>query len=475
MIPMNITEMLHKMCQETLSNADVNAICKARGFSARESATRALFENFFLSETGVAAAMATLDRQEVILLHLLHHLDKAVDVTVLGPIYSPKTSSTYGTFTQRYRDVFTAARTNLVRRGLLLMAEAPSGGDTQMERWRFRFPPQFERFLPPLFEKLHTWAGDGEVNTQIVRATVMGLAQKTGEPTLCADDDFALRLVEGELRLGKRPFRAAYLAEWQSACWAEELDKAGKPAKSNSPLFVRFDIAIKDVTPVDAALLYILSRLGPGQWIGPAQLEPILKIFAQRSTLSAAQICETGWRWGCLARHVDGDAVYYRLPAQEQVAGAGLDRSLHLVGDDVIVDLRTVAYADLESLAQVARLRLDKGNLHAEPDLIRLGRAWPALRQHPLREWLCTQAPAFRKGFKQVEARWGKRIVHENLMVARVNNLSLKVALERAFAGNPEILFLSDDTLAFPAAWRAEVERAVQKAGHVVKTISNDV
>jgi hypothetical protein len=48
---MNITEMLHNMCHETLSNADVTAICKARGFSARESATRALFENFFLSET----------------------------------------------------------------------------------------------------------------------------------------------------------------------------------------------------------------------------------------------------------------------------------------------------------------------------------------------------------------------------------------------------------------------------------------
>jgi hypothetical protein len=472
---MNIPNMVRQMCHETLSNADVNAIVKARGFSAQESATRAIFENFFLSETGVATAMSTLSRQEVILLHLLHHLDRAVDVRLLARVYDDgKNAYRYSTFTQRYRDTFSEARTNLVRRGLLIMVEDASGGETQMERWRFCFPPQFAPFLPPLFEKMHTWAGDGEVNTQIVRATVMGLAQTIGEPTLCADDAFALRLVEGELRLGKRPFRAAYLAEWQRACWAKEMDKAAKPAKSNSPLSFRVTIRIKDVTPVDAALLYILSRLGPEQWIDPTQLEPILKIFADKSSLSATQICEMGWRWGCLARHVDDRSIYYRLPSQEQAESAEPGRSLYPAGDNVIVDLQTAAYADLESLGQVARLRVDKGILHAEPDLIRLGQAWPTLRQHPLVEWLRAHAPAFRKALKQVEARWGKRIIHENLLVARVNNLSLKVALERTFAGNPEVIFLPDDAIAFPAAWRVEVERAVQKAGHVVKTINND-
>jgi hypothetical protein len=470
---MNIPNRVRQMCHETLSNADVNAIVKARGFSAQESATRAIFENFFLSETGVAAAMSTLSRQEVILLHLLHHLDREVNVTLLVRVYGDdKNPYQYGTFTQRYRAPFNEARTNLVRRGLLIMVEDASGGETQMERWRFCFPPQFAPFLPPLFEKMHTWAGAGEVNTQIVRATVMGLAQTTGEPTLCADDAFDLRLEEGELRLGKRPFRAATLAEWQRACWAKEMDKAAKPAKSNSPL--SFRVTMKAVTPVDAALLYILSRLGPEQWIDPAQLEPILKIFADKSSLSATQICEMGWRWGCLARHVDGRITWYRLPPEEDAERAGPGHSLHPAGNDLLVDVQTVAYTDLESLAQIARLRVDKGNLHAEPDLIRMGQAWPTLRQHPLVEWLRAHAPAFRKAFKQVEARWGKRLIHENLLVARVNNLSLKVALERAFAGIPDVIFLPDDAIAFPATWRAEVERTVQKAGHVVKTINND-
>lgn len=472
---MNIPDMVRQMCHETLSNADVNSIVKARGSSAQEAATRALFENFFLSETGVAAAMSALSRQEVILLHLLHHLDRAVDVRLLARVYEEsKNSYLHSTFTQRYRETFNEARTNLVRRGLVIMVEDASGGETQMERWRFRFPPQFAPFLPPLFEKLHTWAGDGEVNRQIVRATVMGLAQKKGEPTLCADDAFDLRLVDGDLRLGKHPFRAASLAEWQRACWTQEMDKATKPAKQTPPYFFTMDRKEDLATPVDVALLYILSRLGPAQWVEPTQLEPILQIFARKSALSAAQICEMGWRWGCLAHHVDGRSTWYRLPAVEDAENAEPGRSLHPAGDDLIVDLRTVAYADLESLAQIARLRVDKGNLRAEPDLIRLGQAWPMLRQQSLVEWLRVHAPSFRNAFKQIEARWGKRIIHENLMVARVNDLSLKVTLERAFADIPEILFLSKDILAFPAFWRAEVERAVQKAGHVVKTINND-
>jgi hypothetical protein len=472
---MNITEMLHKMCHETLSNADVNAICKARGFSARESATRALFENFFLNETGVAAAMATLDRQEVILLYLLHHLDKAVDITVLNAIYSPKTSSTYGTFTQRYRDAFTTARANLVRRGLLLMAEAPSGGETQMARWRFRFPPQFGPFLPPLFEKTHTWRGTGEVSTQLVRNTVTSLAQKRGDASLCADARFKLELVDGQLRMGERPFRAAYLEEWQRACWSREMNEAVQAA--NEPISGRLYMdltARKEWVPVDVALTYALSRLGPDEWVEAKQLEPILTIFSPKLKLPPATICDIGWRWGSLARHAEGETIYYRLPSTHGVETESVepDHYLHPSDDGVTVDLERVPYDHLETLAQIARLRVNAGTLQATPDLIRLGQATAELKEHSPASWLRAHVPAFRKAMKTVESRWGKQIVHENLLIARVNDLSLKVALQRAFEGNSEILFLPDDAMAFPASWRTEVERAVQKAGHVVKTIS---
>ena len=103
---MNISQMLHQMCHQVLSNADVKAICKSRGFSARESASRALFENFFLSDIGVEAAIGSLTKEETVLLHLLKYTGEAVDVSFFARIYGDKQLKSHYhhyTFTQRYK------------------------------------------------------------------------------------------------------------------------------------------------------------------------------------------------------------------------------------------------------------------------------------------------------------------------------------------------------------------------------------
>jgi hypothetical protein len=57
---MNTTTLLHQMCHTDLSQADVNAIGKNRGFSRREIASRTALESIYLSPVGVEKAMATL-------------------------------------------------------------------------------------------------------------------------------------------------------------------------------------------------------------------------------------------------------------------------------------------------------------------------------------------------------------------------------------------------------------------------------
>ena len=75
--------------------------------------------------------------------------------------------------------------------------------------------------------------------------------------------------------------------------------------------------------------------------------------------------------------------------------------------------------------------------------------------------------------FKKFNTQWGKLIVHDNLLVARVTDLSLRVKLQKAFETTDEsqIIFLSGDYLVFPRAMRIEVEKIVRKAGHIVKTV----
>ncbi len=52
--------MLAQMCHEGLSQADLNAIAKARGFRKQDIASRATYESVFLSTNGVENAPPAL-------------------------------------------------------------------------------------------------------------------------------------------------------------------------------------------------------------------------------------------------------------------------------------------------------------------------------------------------------------------------------------------------------------------------------
>ncbi|MBU1878343.1 MAG: hypothetical protein KJ734_05280, partial [Chloroflexi bacterium] len=219
---MNASQMLHQMCHEVLSNTDVKAIAKSRGFSAQESASRALLENFYPSDIGVAAAMGTLTEEEVTLLHLLKLTGETVDVAFFARIYGDSNIAQYRylSFTRRHKDVLKQVQNALVRKGLLLMAEDPAvwNAETKMERWRFRLPREFEGLLPPLIRSAQTLAGAGDLRADVVRAKLQEL---TGGPRPAGSTDrqYQLHIVDGQLRMGERAFRARHLVEWQQASW----------------------------------------------------------------------------------------------------------------------------------------------------------------------------------------------------------------------------------------------------------------
>ncbi len=86
------------------------------------------------------------------------------------------------------------------------------------------------------------------------------------------------------------------------------------------------------------------------------------------------------------------------------------------------------------------------------------------------------QQIAYGKLFQKFEAQWGKLILHQNLLLARVTSLDLRVKLHKAFGGSQgdeitRVVFLPGEYIAFAPAMLGEVEKVVKKAGHVVKTI----
>jgi hypothetical protein len=105
------------------------------------------------------------------------------------------------------------------------------------------------------------------------------------------------------------------------------------------------------------------------------------------------------------------------------------------------------------------------------PNAIKLGRASETVWQHPLTEWLREHAVAFRKLIETVEVRRGKQIIHTHLLLARVKDLTLKVALQKAFPEPNQLVLLSNDFIAFPPQLLGDIQRLLGKSGYVVKTI----
>ena len=135
------------------------------------------------------------------------------------------------------------------------------------------------------------------------------------------------------------------------------------------------------------------------------------------------------------------------------------------------IDLETIPYQALAELNQLTHLEVIEQRLLAKPNFITAGRAPASVRNGPLAQWLRSNASGFKQMFEQLDKRWGKQIIHENLMLARVKDLSLKVRIEKSL-GAKGVVSLSDEFIAFPVGLAPKVRRIVGQADFAVKEVS---
>ncbi len=449
---MSIPQLLHSMCAE-LSDADLNAIRKARGFSTKETASRTSFASFYVTAIGVVENMAALTTEEAITLRLLHETGE-VDITFFERLYP--IGDKYGTYTQKYKPIFDNVKKNLVRRGLVVMAEVKMRGDTvQLEHWRFALPAEFTPHLPSLTAVQNDDPGMENENT--IRRKLLELVG--GSPAI-PNDPLPIHIQHGSLYLKDYPFSLATFSIWQTDAWQRALNafKPGIPAS---------------LAPVEATLKLLAAKT----WTAPKTIEPALQIYSfGGKTPPAEKILKQGWELGLLSRLEIDSVPHYRLAPAHLPARLNSPYPACLNWADttsnpgtVKVDLRLIPLHDLDLLNILTHLAVENGAFLASPSLVKLGRAIPAQRNTPLSHWLAENIPAFGKAIKTVDDKWGKTLLHENLLVARVHDLSLRVQLERELKEN--IVILSDDYIAFPQESRSNVEKVLKKTGFVVKTV----
>ena len=192
------------------------------------------------------------------------------------------------------------------------------------------------------------------------------------------------------------------------------------------------------------------------------------------TAVDSQAICESGWRWGCLAKQEADSKVWYRLAPQQSAADVLPHRFLDITADgQVRLDLDAVPLESLESLVAISSQRAVRGSgprLLLTPHLIKLGRAAEDVWDQPVAAWLKDNSDAFRQAAETCRQRRGATILHENLSVARVTDLALRVAIDKTLGDR--IVTLGEEFIAFPYEVLADVRKIVGKSGYVIKEAS---
>ena len=467
---MDTQSMLKQMCKSDINDSEIKAICKSRGFPAREATSRDIFENFFISTIGIKEALNSLTYKEVVFLHLLNKMNKEVGIEYFERLYGGAKYTggyDYRTFTQRYKETFKKVKDNLVRKGVLIIVvieQETYTKSTKMERLRFRFPPGFGDFLPPIV-KASTFKEAGDFKREVLRDKLLEIVGGEQRPSPVSNKrSFTLAIKDGNLSIGGEKFRASRLLEWQRACWNAS---------------VKTDIRTRsgDMAPVEVTL-YALSQLNEHEWLPADSLAVMLTIFTGEATdHPCEQICEAGWEWGCLVKVVADGKAYYRLPGDslEDATSSPPEHYLQVEPDGTVTfNLMTIHYAALEVLASVAILDIHNSNLRATASIIKIGNALMAVRKKGAFAWLRENSSGFRTAIEMAEKRWGKQIIHEDLMIARVKDLSLRVQIEQVFTDSQSLVSLPNDYIAFPCDLLPVIQTLVEMSGHVIKKTRNE-
>jgi len=232
------------MCGFGLSQADIKAICKIRNLPPACLKSRELFRHHFLAETGIEKIIASLDEKQILFLHLLNAADKEMDITFFTRLYKEAHPGGYGyTFNDQYKGVFKRVKTELIRKGLLLYAEAPKGlwdKTTVLERQRFMFPGDFSPFLPLPANPVHIEGPDDQIRRKnTLRDKLAEIVKPPKSPNSQSGSvEGKLHIKDGRLLLGKTPFTVKRLKSWNRSKWASSVMIETKWGDSASPRWI---------------------------------------------------------------------------------------------------------------------------------------------------------------------------------------------------------------------------------------------
>ena len=467
---MPTSTQIDRMFDALLTDAEVKAIARNRGFPAGSGASRSTIKNMFSSTLGLDEVLSSLTVEELVILHMLARLKSPCDVSFFERIYhSPDFSfkNIYMfTFSQRYKEVLKEVRERLVKRGILLVSENVTG-TVKLEQWNFSLPAVVIEHLPPVIRsvRLPDPPTANDMNQQALAGWLLELSGQKPSGTLVKNPRYQAEIKDGTLMTGAIPLQGPAITEWCIQQWIQALQiKPVTYPHSDHPCF---------------AVLQTLAHLKPEEWVRPSQLTPILAVRSFGFDLPTSDaLMEEGWKQGLLARRVHDQQTYYspRLlynPFGYQTALPIPDPRRYLQADNhqLWAELEQLPPQLLVTLNKMARLELKNKRLWFTPDRPKTAINYLQLIHDPVVEAITAISPDFQELYRDIQEHWGQVIIHNNLYLARISDFSLMVQFERSFRLGVDYVKLNAEWVAFRKFLLPEVEKLVKKSDFVIKKV----
>jgi hypothetical protein len=448
------------MMHESLTATDIREICKSRTFPVTDNMTKDTFKNFFLSTVGVEKAISRLSTEEIVFLSMLKN-GKEVNVAYFSLLY--KEYDEYGTFTQKYLNVYRSIKQNLVRTGLLISYERNSGykKNSKLERMQFIFPSEFINYLPAPFIKIK------ESNVLLSKEDDSVLRKKVGgivNQKLSSTKD-NIYIENSTLKYQSTLFNVPALNKWRKEKLKKYIDKQRHSSK------VIYISALDKQGTINTTQILIdaLVKLNSNQCISADSLSPIFKfIYGDTHTINLEEVLDQMLSLGFLSKvELDGKNHYHYSDSLKKNDILPEDY-LSIEEENFIVNLK-IPYKALEQLAILCNFTVNKKSLCANLDFPRLVKKYSLLKEEPLLLWFKNRSKAIRDKINDVEKRYGKILLHSNLLLAKVSDFKLKAIFVKKYEGSNKMIFLPNDYIVALQEERKNIEKLVLKSGLAVK------
>ena len=283
-------------------------------------------------------------------------------------------------------------------------------------------------------------------------------------PSQSPKNEERLHIRDNTLFLGKSPFSLKRLSGWIGSRWKKVVQV--DPNLDNCSL-----------TPVDL-IDYAFSLLGQNQWADADDLSAFFKIaYPSADKLpDVRKACEKGWQNGCLEKlSLNGKRVYRLAALEPGHDNLNPGTFLTVKSDEFFeIDLRHIPFEALESICKTCKLHVSQKKLVAQPDLVLISHASKQTASSPVYIWLQKHHKLFGQIVATIKKKEGKTVVHDNLLIAAIKDLSLRVLLEKKFSDSKQVVTLADEFISFPLNLLPEIQKVVIKSANAVKYVNAD-